>query len=167
MEIWRTFVASHTPGPWEVFVDVAGKLRIDARDGNFSVARVFESASLEGKANAALIAAAPELLATLKALVEELDRYSGTVPGHIIKGSVAVDAARAVVAKLDGSPCPNCDDGCKAEKFCDGCDQIICVGCYAEHNNDLHCHLKMHRACPKCEKCVECEVCECKETSDG
>lgn len=43
--------------------------------------------------------------------------------------------------RLDGEPCPNCDDGCKAEKHCDGCDQTLCMGCWETHNNDAPCHM--------------------------
>lgn len=38
-------------------------------------------------------------------------------------------------------PCPNCDDGCIAELYCDGCEQTICRGCWAEHNEDAPCHM--------------------------
>ncbi|KKL66028.1 hypothetical protein LCGC14_2149080 [marine sediment metagenome] len=36
--------------------------------------------------------------------------------------------------------CLNCDDGCKAARFCDGCDEKLCVGCWSEHNKDAPCH---------------------------
>lgn len=39
------------------------------------------------------------------------------------------------------SDCPNCDDGCKAVYYCEGCDQVICTGCYREHNEDANCHI--------------------------
>lgn len=35
---------------------------------------------------------------------------------------------------VNGPNCPNCSDGCKAVRFCDGCDETLCVRCYQEHN---------------------------------
>ena len=36
--------------------------------------------------------------------------------------------------------CRNCDDGCTAVRFCNGCDEMLCEGCWAEHNEDAPCH---------------------------
>lgn len=36
--------------------------------------------------------------------------------------------------------CGNCCDGCKAEKPCDGCEEVLCVGCWNEHNRDAADH---------------------------
>ena len=38
------------------------------------------------------------------------------------------------------SLCPNCADGCQAQRYCDGCDQILCTACYLEHGEDAPCH---------------------------
>lgn len=40
-----------------------------------------------------------------------------------------------------GPRCPNCTDGCDARRFCEDCDTIICVRCWAEHNEDAECHV--------------------------
>ena len=45
-----------------------------------------------------------------------------------------------VMAPHECPPCRNCDDGCTAAKFCDGCDETLCKGCWAEHNEDAPCH---------------------------
>ena len=44
------------------------------------------------------------------------------------------------VAEGTDMKCPNCDDGCKASRFCDGCDEVLCASCWAEHNEDAPCH---------------------------
>ena len=31
--------------------------------------------------------------------------------------------------------CPNCQDGCLAEKRCDGCETLLCSACFSEHSN--------------------------------
>lgn len=38
--------------------------------------------------------------------------------------------------------CPNCTDGCRAEYYCDGCDETLCLACYQEHNEDTPCHVE-------------------------
>ena len=38
-------------------------------------------------------------------------------------------------------PCPNCDDGCTAEKWCEGCERWLCMGCWYEHNDNAECHI--------------------------
>ncbi len=37
--------------------------------------------------------------------------------------------------------CPNCDDGCLKEKYCEGCDDVLCIGCWEEHNENASCHV--------------------------
>ena len=54
----------HTPGPWEVAGGYV-RTRFDGRNGGFSIARV-EALNDEHDANAALLAAAPDLLAELR-----------------------------------------------------------------------------------------------------
>jgi len=38
--------------------------------------------------------------------------------------------------------CENCDceGGCVATRWCDGCDMWLCDGCWLEHNQDAPCH---------------------------
>ncbi len=49
-----------------------------------------------------------------------------------------VSAYREVLHLTDRlrKPCPNCADGCTASRLCDGCDEILCEGCWACHNGD-------------------------------
>lgn len=88
--------AKHTPGPWQAdgpFV----------RDGTCSVADARPThADVTGDevlANARLIAAAPELLAACKALMDGLDDYWITTE----KGGLTAANAQAAIAKAEGS----------------------------------------------------------------
>ena len=59
-------MTEHTPGPWEV----NGNHRLDICAGNAGVvATVLAPTTVNGKANARLIAAAPDLLAALEVFV--------------------------------------------------------------------------------------------------
>lgn len=85
---------AHTPGPWKL--DASGCLKAGERGlhlGTFS-----ESAGLgqQAAANAALIAAAPELLRHLRRLVAAIDR----APANFADG--LADEARAAIAKAEG-----------------------------------------------------------------
>lgn len=40
-----------------------------------------------------------------------------------------------------GLVCPNCTDGCLAEQYCYGCDLLVCIACYQEHNEARPCHV--------------------------
>jgi|SRR5579872_2261471 len=40
-------------------------------------------------------------------------------------------------AVLTGKKCPYCK--CDAMKYCDGCDEVLCAGCYDCHNGDCSC----------------------------
>lgn len=88
--------AKHTPGPWYVMAGMpsnvlsAGGLRV-ARcdfDGNFD--------SAEARANAKLMAAAPDMFAALEAWTDWLDKYGKDFHGPCI------DDARAALAKARG-----------------------------------------------------------------
>lgn len=105
----------HTPGPWEVAPcsdsDEVVSIVKDYKDlgGGKSQARWIAECSAwidfgddaeailsENDANARLIAAAPELLAALKSLIDGIDEYWMTEnPG-------AVDAAQAAIDKAEG-----------------------------------------------------------------
>ena len=90
-------MADHTTGPWNVVLR-GEKLHIDAHDGGFAVARVFESQSPVGKANADLIAAAPELLDVLKTLYIDLDS-NGEVLGS---DEERLKVIRSAIEKAEG-----------------------------------------------------------------
>ena len=83
--------AQHTPGPWVVKV-TAGETFIRSSDGA-NVSRV--GAATNMRANARLIAAAPDLLAALKAVCSHGTRE----PQQI---SSDWDAARAAIARAEG-----------------------------------------------------------------
>lgn len=90
---------THTPGPWKItseeFVD-------DAKGG--PVARIYSRQTRpadELKANAALIAAAPEMLEALNGLLEAILKCEAPVGGKR-ETLAAVDAARAAIAKAEG-----------------------------------------------------------------
>ena len=95
--------AKHTPGPW--FVRKGGSAW-----GNFSIdgdvffiAETIGGLDKEEKANAHLIAAAPDLLEALRALVDDIgERFNissqSTNPGM----RDAVNQARAAIAKAEG-----------------------------------------------------------------
>lgn len=89
----------HTPGPWQFYRlsgdDGLGYIRADPEDG-LEIAHHGDSgrAREENEANGALIAAAPDLLAALKAMVDELSD-EGDWP--------IFDAARAAIAKAESN----------------------------------------------------------------
>lgn len=99
--------AQHTPGPWEFGSGDNYYVRADAYPKNFP--HRFESDDLGdylayvgnrthdfGKANARLIAAAPELLEALRAVISVADRKT-----------VEFDLARAALAKAEGRSMPH------------------------------------------------------------
>lgn len=64
--------AKHTPGPWQWTQHFDPTISI-YKDGFGQIARLYDSSAGTGKANARLIAAAPDLLDALKALTHSLD----------------------------------------------------------------------------------------------
>lgn len=89
--------AAHSSGPWAVDDTYAGqslKLRIVCPQGE-AVADVW-GCDDEARANARLIAAAPELLAHLKYAVKLLEALPG------FRGTAQVDAMQAAIAKARG-----------------------------------------------------------------
>ncbi len=98
----------HTPGPWRLLQEyglLTDEIGVDGRV--VCTAWVRQSANRkdetgskivpwpEGEANARLIAAAPELLATLKALVSD--------PRHVVEGTNALADARELLRSLGES----------------------------------------------------------------
>jgi len=91
----------HTQGPWAVSNYYAGKASISGKDwGGFAtvVTRLDgdENDSVEGLANARLIAAAPDLLAALE------DMLNLTLDEDDIAVSSRIAKARAAIAKAKG-----------------------------------------------------------------
>lgn len=97
----------HTPGPWLVSRSTVYALTEDAlgRTVNRFTAIVqsahqpHEAATGELEANARLMAAAPELLESLKALADFVDAYHRSVDA-----SGYLDEAFAAIAKAEGEP---------------------------------------------------------------
>ena len=59
----------HTPGPWIILDDTRKPCQITAKGSAIRVADVWATDFPDGQANARLIAAAPDLLAALKAIM--------------------------------------------------------------------------------------------------
>lgn len=108
-------MSAHTQGPWSCLPEEIGKDYIRIRGtrlgGRYKVANVqasiykgvHEHEILETRANARLIAAAPDLLAALKDLADDIsERFdmecSSTNPGMV----QAARNARAAIAKATG-----------------------------------------------------------------
>ena len=92
--------AAHTPGPWSI-----GMYGILKRNENESVQRIvdFYGQNDTDKANANLIAAAPDLLAALKefdAAITEGGLFETAPQRH--RGRKALIAARAAIARAEG-----------------------------------------------------------------
>ena len=98
--------AAHTPAPWRIEWNTAqggeGHYITDINDmGEISrIAAVLFHDDTDGetRANARLIAAAPELLAALKDVLRIAQAASVGVPGN----SPRLDRARAAIAKAEG-----------------------------------------------------------------
>lgn len=96
--------ATHTPGPW---ILKAGRA-LETPHGEFSLTyghdrhgnpNFKDFCALD--ANARLIAAAPELLAQLKSLLEMFDHDAAHQPDPITAGEM-IDATLATIAKAEG-----------------------------------------------------------------
>lgn len=102
----------HTPGPWIVRYREAGlkKPKLSVEHSNphgtgvigltLALLPLTVSHAAESRANARIIAAAPDLLLALKELLEYDERDAGCIPteAHL----EAQDAARAAIAKAEG-----------------------------------------------------------------
>jgi len=96
-------MSDHTPGPWELIGDaIMPDPRRHLPDTMLGIANIQDHGSdrplAVHRANARLIAAAPDLLEALEALTAN---YADVEPG----GSKNVDKARAALAKARGTPC--------------------------------------------------------------
>ncbi len=94
--------SKHTPGPWTAikatYSDDRGTndfwhVAYTDRGKTWSM----KTAGDEGRANAYLIAAAPDLLAACKAMIDELDRT-----GRVSESGVNAKAARAAIDAAEG-----------------------------------------------------------------
>lgn len=94
---------SHTPGPWEAFVDDEGTWEVVLQDAeSLTVLKLEDSAELSQEANARLIAAAPELLEASEILNSELHDYMMKHEKVFDDGILdAILSLRAAIAKAE------------------------------------------------------------------
>lgn len=95
-------MSKHTPGPWVVrpkrYLDT--RRRVGPADNEFfDVAYSSGNSNAESESNARLIAAAPEMLDVLKALVDRCNHLGST---DQVTGEVFYDMVRAAIAKAEG-----------------------------------------------------------------
>ena len=99
----------HTPGPWrpesESRSPDGSDLLVTTADGAYSIADCRMQCTGvgsvdEAEANARLIAAAPDLLAELRALVEGIERAAAA--GVDLSGYVGTGRALALIARVEG-----------------------------------------------------------------
>jgi hypothetical protein len=88
-------MSEHTKGPWKA-IDVHRGFIIEATDYAYDVAIVRNIGNHDNEANAALIAAAPELLQALKEIVKNCDDGFAVILGSL------VEQGRAAIAKAEG-----------------------------------------------------------------
>lgn len=98
--------SKHTPGPWRVVdknpLHIGGNWRGHFYDKVCTIEpRRFENVPVD-TANARLIAAAPDLLAALVAVLWEYRNVDGMVPNDAPDQREEVIAARAAIAKAKG-----------------------------------------------------------------
>lgn len=84
--------AKHTPGPWEMSGPTL-------KGNGYNIGSVNSHRTTEGEANAALIAAAPEMLEALEAIATHFDTPAS---GRLCNISDLLNDARAAIAKAKG-----------------------------------------------------------------
>ena len=92
--------AQFTPGPWKIFKHPAPDCSvrsIGTEESDFHCA--FASVYLNVKANAALIAAAPDLLAALESILRSAEPMNDGL--HAVN-SESIEAGRVAIAKVRG-----------------------------------------------------------------
>lgn len=92
---------THTPGPWTLGEKRDSCRRVNDPEG-FGIVSVIATDE-QSEANAALIAAAPELLAALRKLEALVDGWENTLTekaGAVVSAHLAT--ARAAIAKAEG-----------------------------------------------------------------
>ena len=104
-------MSKHTPGPWQWTQHFDPTISI-YKDGFGQIARLYDSSAGTGKANARLIAAAPDLLEALVWMVENDDTNEGDTPIEKFGGAswnevnahwiAGLNKARAAIAKATG-----------------------------------------------------------------
>jgi hypothetical protein len=100
-------MSKHTKGPWESHNGEVTTQQVNGRSfRRIAAVQDYGMGSLPevDEANARLIAAAPDLLEALRAMLAEAEQYGfgGNSGGHGT-GRVACDQARYAIAKAEGS----------------------------------------------------------------
>lgn len=96
-------MSKHTPGPWNI--GTKNGARVWSENGETLIADADASESLRKeikKANARLIAAAPELLKALTKLLDMHERCDAGFAPHVELRFAIRDMARAAIAKATG-----------------------------------------------------------------
>ena len=93
---------SHTPGPWKVAENLFGSTasyevytNIETKSGKGGYTRICQITPRDQKANARLIASAPEMLEALERLVE-------AAGPQMVEPDLALEFARTVIRKARG-----------------------------------------------------------------
>lgn len=86
---------TYTPGPWSFFEDEERQGHVYSAN-NCTIHELFEGTERD-RANAILIAAAPELLEALESIADQLERV-----GDSRKDRPFVESARRAIAKAKG-----------------------------------------------------------------
>ena len=101
-------MSKHTPGPWEYMTGsrTGAPRGLRAHGGNVvNFGGISRACSPEGKANARLIAAAPELLYALAVLADavEDDQAKAPMSKRLMSLPRALELAREALAKAEGT----------------------------------------------------------------
>ena len=97
----------HTPGPWVVRTIDQSLATVETQDGEYIICNAaqlrgddWKTEHSERKANARLIAAAPDLLAALQRIVAALDKQVASP--HLAERASPLAQAKAAIAKATG-----------------------------------------------------------------
>lgn len=101
--------SSFTPGPWVVRTIDQSLATVETQDGEYIICNAaqlrgddWKTEHAERKANARLIAAAPDLLAALQRIVAVLDKQVASP--HLAERASPLTQAKAAIAKATGEP---------------------------------------------------------------
>lgn len=91
---------AHTPGPWNIRDEHSGLYLLFGDGSGFPLPTVTsrDATGKQGRANAHLMAAAPDLLVALKGLLGEIESYE--FDGN---AATACEKARAAIAKAEAA----------------------------------------------------------------
>lgn len=99
----------HTPGPWNIIPNaIIGHWQIESPSGRIATVSQcingteFPDIDTQAKANAQLIAAAPDLLECCQELLKMVDELLPLAQHGCGWGTIATDQARAAIAKAIG-----------------------------------------------------------------